>query len=224
MSSNKILDRDLDQLRSLIENMIEETKIQYANSYLVIKEENKLIDAQKVIEHDKIINDMQNEFTSIALWKISKQKLVAKDLRLAIGGILITREIERIADYSKGISKFFIHYKPNEKHLLTISELYELVVEMLDIFSDIFENLKVDKEQQVLSLEEKINTKFRSFYDQLIDDIRQKTTKSEAEEIAAVLKQMFNLERAGDHLLNVQEIINFIKTSKFIEKTEKINK
>ncbi|QQY78626.1 phosphate signaling complex protein PhoU [Mycoplasma mycoides subsp. capri] len=224
MSSNKILDRDLDQLRSLIENMIEETKIQYANSYLVIKEENKLIDAQKVIEHDKIINDMQNEFTSIALWKISKQKLVAKDLRLAIGGILITREIERIADYSKGISKFFIYYKPNEKHLLMISELYELVVEMLDIFSDIFENLKVDKEQQVLSLEEKINTKFRSFYDQLIDDIRQKTTKSEAEEIAAVLKQMFNLERAGDHLLNVQEIINFIKTSKFIEKTEKINK
>ncbi|UKS54128.1 phosphate signaling complex protein PhoU [Mycoplasma feriruminatoris] len=224
MSSNKILDRDLDQLRSLIENMIEETKIQYANSYQVIKEENKLFDAQRVVEHDKIINDMQNEFTSIALWKISKQKLVAKDLRLAIGGILITREIERIADYSKAISKFFIYYKPNQKHLLMISELYELVVEMLDIFSDIFSHLKEDKEQEVLNLEEKINQKFRSFYDQLIDDIRQKTTKAEAEEIAAVLKQMFNLERAGDHLLNVQEIINFIKTSKFIEKSEKINK
>nr|VZK65294.1 Phosphate-specific transport system accessory protein PhoU [Mycoplasma feriruminatoris]VZR75442.1 Phosphate-specific transport system accessory protein PhoU [Mycoplasma feriruminatoris]VZR97747.1 Phosphate-specific transport system accessory protein PhoU [Mycoplasma feriruminatoris] len=224
MSSNKILDRDLDQLRSLIENMIEETKIQYANSYQVIKEENKLFDAQRVVEHDKIINDMQSEFTSIALWKISKQKLVAKDLRLAIGGILITREIERIADYSKAISKFFIYYKPNQKHLLMISELYELVVEMLDIFSDIFSHLKEDKEQEVLNLEEKINQKFRSFYDQLIDDIRQKTTKAEAEEIAAVLKQMFNLERAGDHLLNVQEIINFIKTSKFIEKSEKINK
>ncbi|KEZ18976.1 phosphate signaling complex protein PhoU [Mycoplasma capricolum] len=222
MSSNKILDRDLDQLRELIEEMIKETKLQYAQSYLVIKEKNRLSEAQKVIEHDKLINDMQNKFTSMALWKISKQKLVAKDLRLAIGGILITREIERIADYSKAISKFFIFYKPNEKHLLMISELYQLVVEMLDIFSDVFGNLEIDKEQQVLSLEEKINEKFRSFYDLLIDDIRQKTTKAEAEEIAAVLKQLFNLERAGDHLLNVQQIINFVKTSKFIEKTEKI--
>ncbi|ADR24552.1 phosphate transport system regulatory protein PhoU [Mycoplasma leachii PG50] len=222
MSSNKILDRDLDQLRELIEDMIKETKLQYAQSYLVIKEKNRLSEAQKVIEHDKLINDMQNKFTSMALWKISKQKLVAKDLRLAIGGILITREIERIADYSKAISKFFIFYKPNERHLLMISELYQLVVEMLDIFSDVFGNLEVDKEQQVLSLEEKINQKFRSFYDLLIDDIRQKTTKAGAEEIAAVLKQMFNLERAGDHLLNVQQIINFVKTSKFIEKTEKI--
>ncbi|WP_434343210.1 phosphate signaling complex protein PhoU [Mycoplasma sp. 06067-C1-B144P-99-0482-3] len=222
MSSNKILDRDLDQLRELIEDMIKETKLQYAQSYLVIKEKNRLSEAQKVIEHDKLINDMQNKFTSMALWKISKQKLVAKDLRLAIGGILITREIERIADYSKAISKFFIFYKPNERHLLMISELYQLVVEMLDIFSDVFGNLEVDKEQQVLSLEEKINQKFRSFYDLLIDDIRQKTTKARAEEIAAVLKQMFNLERAGDHLLNVQQIINFVKTSKFIEKTEKI--
>ncbi|WP_434328948.1 phosphate signaling complex protein PhoU [Mycoplasma capricolum] len=222
MSSNKILDRDLDQLRELIEEMIKETKLQYAQSYLVIKEKNRLSEAQKVIEHDKLINDMQNKFTSMALWKISKQKLVVKDLRLAIGGILITREIERIADYSKAISKFFIFYKPNEKHLLMISELYQLVVEMLDIFSDVFGNLEIDKEQQVLSLEEKINEKFRSFYDLLIDDIRQKTTKAEAEEIAAVLKQLFNLERAGDHLLNVQQIINFVKTSKFIEKTEKI--
>ncbi|AJK51521.1 phosphate signaling complex protein PhoU [Mycoplasma capricolum subsp. capripneumoniae] len=222
MSSNKILDRDLDQLRELIEEMIKETKLQYAQSCLVIKEKNRLSEAQKVIEHDKLINDMQNKFTSMALWKISKQKLVAKDLRLAIGGILITREIERIADYSKAISKFFIFYKPNEKHLLMISELYQLVVEMLDIFSDVFGNLEIDKEQQVLSLEEKINEKFRSFYDLLIDDIRQKTTKAEAEEIAAVLKQLFNLERAGDHLLNVQQIINFVKTSKFIEKTEKI--
>ncbi|WP_434325572.1 phosphate signaling complex protein PhoU [Mycoplasma leachii] len=222
MSSNKILDRDLDQLRELIEDMIKETKLQYAQSYLVIKEKNRLSEAQKVIEHDKLINDMQNKFTSMALWKISKQKLVAKDLRLAIGGILITREIERIADYSKAISKFFIFYKPNERHLLMISELYQLVVEMLDIFSDVFGNLEVDKEQQVLSLEEKINQKFRSFYYLLIDDIRQKTTKAGAEEIAAVLKQMFNLERAGDHLLNVQQIINFVKTSKFIEKTEKI--
>ncbi|WP_434324291.1 phosphate signaling complex protein PhoU [Mycoplasma capricolum] len=222
MSSNKILDRDLDQLRELIEEMIKETKLQYAQSYLVIKEKNRLSEAQKVIEHDKLINDMQNKFTSMALWKISKQKLVAKDLRLAIGGILITREIERIADYSKAISKFFIFYKPNEKHLLMISELYQLVVEMLDIFSDVFGNLEIDKEQQVLSLEEKINEKFRSFYDLLIDDIRQKTTKAEAEEIAAVLKQLFNLERAGDHLLNVQQIINFVKTCKFIEKTEKI--
>ncbi|MBY7704106.1 hypothetical protein JIY74_28040 [Vibrio harveyi] len=63
---NKILDKDVEQLRNMIEEMIEETKIQYAESFAIIRD-NKDVELEMVIEHDKIINDMQNQFTSVAL-------------------------------------------------------------------------------------------------------------------------------------------------------------
>ncbi|UWD34791.1 phosphate signaling complex protein PhoU [Mycoplasma cottewii] len=217
---NKILDKDVEQIRNMIEEMIEETKIQYAESFAIIKE-NKEVELEMVIEHDKIINDMQNQFTSVALWKISKQKLIAKDLRLAIGGILITREIERIADYSKSISKFFTKFKPSQEHEEMIIELFQLVVDMLDTFSHLFHNNQnIDTAKKITELEIKTDAKFKEFYSILVEHIQKAKTSEQAKELAALLKQLINLERAGDHLINVQEIVTFINTGKFIELKE----
>ncbi|SYV95583.1 phosphate transport system regulatory protein PhoU, partial [Mycoplasma putrefaciens] len=67
MAINKILDNDLEQLQNMIEEMIETTKIQYAKSFSIIRDQNPEL-AELIIEHDKIINAMQNQFTSAALW------------------------------------------------------------------------------------------------------------------------------------------------------------
>ncbi|AEM68633.1 phosphate signaling complex protein PhoU [Mycoplasma putrefaciens] len=218
MAINKILDNDLEQLQNMIEEMIETTKIQYAKSFSIIRDQNPEL-AELIIEHDKIINAMQNQFTSAALWKISKQKLIAKDLRLAIGGILISREIERVADYSKSISRFFSSYHPNQQQVDMIVELFELVVEMLDAFSHLFSNPEINT-NKITDLEVKISNKFKEFYAILIEYLKQAKTTKEVEKIIAVMKQIINLERAGDHLINVQEIVTFIKTGKFIELKE----
>jgi phosphate transport system protein len=66
MSYNKILDRDLKQLRESIEDMILETKVQYAEAFEVIKSGDPN-SAELILDHDKIIDNMQNEFTSTAL-------------------------------------------------------------------------------------------------------------------------------------------------------------
>ncbi|WP_026389137.1 phosphate signaling complex protein PhoU [[Acholeplasma] multilocale] len=216
MSYNKILDRDLQQLKSDIEQMIEETKIQYAETFEVVKTGDVNL-ALMVIEHDRIINDMQNEFTSTALWKIAKQNMVAKDLRLAVGAILISREIERIADYSKNVCRFFVNYKPTKKYINSIIKMFQIVIDMLDIISRLFVEYAVDNKESVLDLEHELDKEFKSVYDYLIKQIRKTETHEEAVEIAEAMKQVKNLERAGDHLFNVQEIVTFIRTGKFEE-------
>ncbi|SYV95585.1 Phosphate transport system protein PhoU [Mycoplasma putrefaciens] len=140
-------------------------------------------------------------------------------MRLAIGGILISREIERVADYSKSISRFFSSYHPNQQQVDMIVELFELVVEMLDAFSHLFSNPEINT-NKITDLEVKISNKFKEFYAILIEYLKQAKTTKEVEKIIAVMKQIINLERAGDHLINVQEIVTFIKTGKFIELKE----
>lgn len=100
MSVNKILDKDIRQIKRNLAELIEETKVQYATSYKAIRNNNYdlVLDA---MSNERRINNLQNEFTDLALWKLAKQPLVASDLRLTVGAILISHEIEMIADYAK---------------------------------------------------------------------------------------------------------------------------
>jgi phosphate transport system protein len=86
MSYNKILDRDVARIKRDIIEIIEQTKSQYAKTFDVLKTRD-MEKAKEIIKYDQKINDLQNDFTKMALWKIAKQQMVAGDLRLAIGGI-----------------------------------------------------------------------------------------------------------------------------------------
>ncbi|AGY41309.1 Phosphate transport system regulatory protein PhoU [Mesoplasma florum W37] len=219
MSINKILDNDIRQLRNMLEDMIKETKIQFAETFEVITK-NNVEGAALIVEHDKIINDKLNEFTSTALWKIAKQQLVARDLRLAVGGILLAREIEIIADYSKKLCIFFSKFKPTKKYTTSIVNLFQLVIDMLDSFSELFSNFDNNLVVKVMELEAQINKEFEELYSYLVKALKKAENNEELLEISEAMKQAKNLERAGDHLLTVQEIVSFIRTGRFEETSE----
>jgi phosphate transport system protein len=217
MSYNKILDRDVARIKKDIIILIEHTKSQYAKTFEVLKTNNTDL-ANDVIDFDVKINDMQNEFTKMALWKIAKQQMVAGDLRLAIGGILISREIERIADYAKIICRFSIKYGTEIEDAQYISELFDLVNKMLNTVALLVENYEESQEQKVLSLEETLNDKFHNFDKEVFSlFFNKKDDLKEMKKGISILRQMKNLERAGDHLINIEEILNFIRTGIFNE-------
>lgn len=219
MSLNKILDNDIQQLRNMLEDMIKETKVQFAETFEIITR-NNIEGAVMIVEHDKIINDKLNEFTSTALWKIAKQQLVARDLRLAVGGILLAREIEIIADYAKKLCIFFSKFKPTKKYTNSILNLFQLVIDMLDSFSELFLNFDTNLVVKVMELESEINKEFEDLYSYLVKALKKAETNEEMLEISEAIKQAKNLERAGDHLLIVQEIVSFIRTGRFEETSE----
>ncbi|KAF5295762.1 hypothetical protein FQA39_LY12935 [Lamprigera yunnana] len=180
-------DRDLQELTESLENMIEETKIQYAEAFVVLKSNDEAA-ALMIVEHDRIINDMQN---------------MAKDLRLAVGGILISKEIERIADYSKNIAKFFAQYKPTKKYINAIIKMFELIMQMLDIISNLFANYQENQAEKVNDLENQLNSEFVDVYRYLIKNIRTSDTQEEAEEIGEALKT--NKDKKHNNEINFQE-------------------
>jgi phosphate transport system protein len=152
MSYNKILDRDVARIKRDIIEIIEQTKSQYAKTFDVLKTRD-MEKAKEIIKYDQKINDLQNDFTKMALWKIAKQQMVAGDLRLAIGGILISREVERIADYAKLICSFYIKYETEIENFEYISLLFDLVNKMLNTISLLVDNYEEAQEQKVVNLE-----------------------------------------------------------------------
>lgn len=216
MSYNKILDQDVKQIKRDIIKIVELTKSQYAKTFEALKTQNLEL-AQIVIDDDIKINDAQNDFTKMALWKIAKQQMVAGDLRLAVGGILISREIERIADYAKLICRFTIVNNPEPIEIDYISRLFDLVNTMLNIVSSMVENFDQDQQNKVLEVEQQINSTFRELNQTLVDKMLGEKEQSTVQKTISMVRQLKNLERAGDHLINVEEILHFIRKGKFEE-------
>ena len=68
--------------------------------------------AQRVIEHDQNINQVERDIETHALRLIATQQPVASDMRRLIVTIEIAGELERIADYAKGIARMALRDMP----------------------------------------------------------------------------------------------------------------
>ncbi|QHX36905.1 phosphate signaling complex protein PhoU [Spiroplasma sp. BIUS-1] len=219
MSYNKILDNDIKSIKRELIRLVEATKSQYANTFESLKSQNLDL-AKEVVEGDLKINDLQNSFTKMALWKIAKQQMVAGDLRLAVGGVLISREIERIADVAKHICAFTIKYKPEPIEIDYISKMFDLVNTMLNIVSSLIENYDNDQHQKVLKTEELLSTEFANLSNILAARNFEAKNEIESKKIITIVRQLKNLERAGECLINIEETLQFIRTGKFEELQE----
>ncbi|AUB31934.1 phosphate signaling complex protein PhoU [Spiroplasma floricola] len=221
MSYNKILDNDIKTIKRELIKLVEATKSQYANTFESLKAQNFEL-AKEVVENDLKINDMQNTFTKMALWKIAKQQMVAGDLRLAVGGVLISREIERIADVAKHICAFTIKYNPEPIEIEYISKMFDLVNKMLNIVSALIENYDNDQHQKVLKAEEQLSIEFSTLSNTLALRNFEAKNQVESKKIITIVRQLKNLERAGECLINIEETLQFIRTGKFEELQETI--
>ena len=68
--------------------------------------------AQRVIEHDRNINQVERDIETHALRLIATQQPVASDMRRLIVTIEIAGELEHIADYAKGIARMTLRDMP----------------------------------------------------------------------------------------------------------------
>ncbi|ATG97526.1 phosphate signaling complex protein PhoU [Mesoplasma lactucae] len=216
MSVNKILDHDILVIKRDLQNMINATKKQYEETNEAVKNNDYQL-AEKVISDDHKINDMQNNLTKTALWKIAKQNMVAGDLRLAIGSVLIAREIERIADYAKNICYFLVDYKPDVKYTKAIQSNFSIILKMLDMISTLIDHYDTDLNNKVDAFEKEVNDEFVKTRGEIISEIRHADSDEMAILLYTSLRQLKKLERAADHIISIQEILDFIRTGKFNE-------
>lgn len=181
-----------------------------------------LIGAQRLIEHDRVINAKRYEIESNALSLISRQQPVARDMRLIAAVIEICGELERIADYAKGIGRIiqYIGSEPLVKPLVDIPIMCDLTIDMLRDALDAFIRRDVDAARAIARQDDAVDALYNKVFRELVAVM---TADSSAIDRANyLLWAAHNLERAADRVINICERVIFTVTGEFVQLDEEV--
>ena len=203
---------ELNEMWALVISQVKESREALLNfdkeaaSEILFKE--KMVDVFEL----KLYRDCEN---IIALYNP-----VASDLRLTLAIIKIVLNLERIADFAKGIAKF-IDKSPRENinpELLEISHVEELLTSALAMLTDAKTALDNENSRMAVSIFAK---------DSLIDEVTKESNKvigeyilqhpEEVDEALNMFSIIRKIERMGDHCNNIAEEIVFYIEAKVLK-------
>ena len=107
MRSREHFDQALDALHAELHELSRLTTTAIAQAMVALYGRD-VAHAQQIIVDDQLINQQERAIEAHALSLIATQQPVAMDLRRLIAAIELAGELERIADYAKGIARFVI--------------------------------------------------------------------------------------------------------------------
>lgn len=149
---------------------------------------------------------------------------VAVDLRLTLAILKINTNLERIADFAKGIAKY-VAKSPRDKinpELLKVTSLVDLLENVYTMLSDARKALEMENARKAISVFAK---------DDLLDDMHKRSNeiisiyiRSHPDEIDASLNVnsiIRKIERMGDHTSNIAEEIVFYLEAKVLKHSGK---
>jgi phosphate transport system protein len=174
-------------------------------------------EAQRLIEADAEINRRRYAIEWDALVLIARQQPVAKDLRTLAAVLEIAGELERIADYAKGIAKITVQLgsKPLVKPLVDIPRMAALSSDMLHRALLSFVDKDIQAARSIPADDQKIDALYDQVYRELMTYVL-----SDPRNIDGASHLMWvahNLERTADRAVNICERVVFTVTGDQIE-------
>ncbi|MHB1392647.1 MAG: phosphate signaling complex protein PhoU [Clostridia bacterium] len=209
-------DNELQELQVLLlkmSSMVEET---LNNTIKALKIQDVEL-AQKVIDNDDLIDNMEYEVEDKCLKLIALQSPLAKDLRIIATALKIITDLERIADYAVDISKITIKLA-NEKYikeLIDIPRMAEIAARMVKGSIDAYVHLDTEKAREVAKWDDEVDALYRQIYRELIF-IMIEDTKTIHQATYFLMISRY-LERIGDHVTNICERIIYSVTSEHVD-------
>jgi len=209
-------EKKLEELKGKISEMGEMSIVSLEESFDALKAQDVEI-ALKVMEEDTDIDNLESEINHFAIWLMAKEQPVARDLRVVIGVIKISSEIERVADFAVNIAKATIKIGKTTS-LLDITHLEkmkEISVEMLKkaIQSFIEEDIVLAKE--ISKLEDEVDDYYLETYKKLTAYLSEHP--EETNQLVQLLFINRYLERTADHITNMAESTGYLIKGKIYD-------
>ena len=165
--------------------------------------------ARAIIEADKLINEKRYSIEAEALTLISTQQPMAGDLRMLAAILEIASELERMADYAKGIANIAVMIGSEGfiKPLVDIPRMAVKAGDMLHRSLEAFIRQDVESARAIPKEDAEVDALYEQTYRELITYI---TADPKAIDQATRLTwAAHNLERVADRVGNICERIVF---------------
>lgn len=212
-------DQELQELQvSLLKmsSMVEET---LGSSVKALKTQDVEL-AQKVIDGDDMIDEMEYIIEDKCLKLIALQSPMAGDLRIIATALKIITDLERIADYAVDISKITIQLAKERyiKELIDIPRMAEITINMVKESIDAYLHLDTDKALLASKMDDEVDALYKQIYRELIF-IMLEDPKTIHQATYFLMISRY-LERIGDHVTNICERIIYSVTSEHVNLNE----
>lgn len=216
MEPRGMLTRELEDLQ---QNMLRlarlvDTAIGRAVTALVERDQEA---ARKVIQDDGGINDLRYAIEEQCLVILATQQPAASDLRAIVGTFSVTDNLERVADYAKGIARIVIRLgdEPLMKPLIDIPRMAEEARSMIRRSLDAYVTGDVALAQEVARHDDHIDALYQQVLRELLALMIENPKR--ITQGTYLLWVAHNLERIGDRATNIAERVVFMTTGRLEE-------
>jgi len=215
MASDHILkrfDEELERLNATLNEMGGLTESQFAKALTAVREGDTGV-AEEVIADDAKVDALDVAIQEQTVKLLALRQPMAVDLRVVLSSIKIAAALERIADYAKNTAKRSIvlaQASPPPSAVAGIDRLGRLVRTALKDVLDSFADDDVAKAHSVWQRDEEIDQVYTGLFRELLTYMME-----DPRTITACTHLMFmakNIERAGDHVTNIAELVSFRST------------
>lgn len=199
-------DDDLQEMRNAIIEMGGRAESQLESAIRALVDRNTDL-AQSTIEADVEIDELEKEIDNKAIRILALRNPVADDLRSVISALKIASTLERVADYAANIAKRVIALNASDtsRSVSAIPRMGELVRHMIDdtltAYAQNDPQLAYDVWHRDQDVDQLYNSMFRELLTYMMEDPRSITTCTH------MIFMAKNIERIGDHMTNIAEII-----------------
>jgi phosphate transport system protein len=212
----ELFESELNEVRQRLLSLSRETVEALRESIRILKDRD-MERGKALIENDEKINYHTYEVEEACLNIIATQQPVAGDLRLLFSVLQISNELERIADYAKGIAR--INEKIGDqalvKPLVDVPRMAEITTGMLEgaIRSFLEEDEKAAREIPGRDVE--VDLLYNQIHRELLTYVM--SSPVVMEQAMMLIWVAHNLERVGDRVVNICERIIFTLTGEVVD-------
>jgi phosphate transport system protein len=205
--------RDLNELKTLTQQMAEEVSMAIDQSVTALREINS-DKAKEVIRGDQSVDDLALKVENLCMELLALQQPMAKDLRMIIGILKISIDLERIGDLAVDIARVTIQTK-REIHVTKlefIPHMAEIARKMLFQAVEALKKNDANQARQATKWDYEIDSFYVRARDKLLKIIIEKPEV--INEGTSLLMVNRHIERIGDHICNMCETIVYMVEAK----------
>jgi len=209
--SRKTFNQEMQEVKNevlLLASMVEEAVMESAQAL----KDNDLDRSRQVLQNDVSINRKRFEIEISIIVLMATQQPAARDLRRLAANLELCSELERMGDYAKGIASINIRSEGlSLPHILRdIYSMAEKAVDMLHRAMTTFADEDLQAAKAIIQEDDVIDECYSRLYYEAVHNVL--GDPRNIERVNYVIGVAHNLERLGDRVTNVCELVIYIIT------------
>ncbi len=212
---HKTFEQSLNELQDVMRQLAGQTEEIVIDAIESLKSRDVAL-AKSVIERDEQVDRMDINADALASTILARQQPVASDLRLIIGAMKISNDLERIGDHAVNIAESAITLStvPSIPESDNLFYMAALVQEMLLAAIECFEERNTITARGVINSDTEVDEYNKIITQNLIEGMTaQKVDIKAGMDVVRICK---NLERIADLSVNIAEDVIYIHDGRFV--------